>query len=49
MELPKIEKLSELLVTPERFGKLALAPIVQLRLPETARIYGFPSQEGEGV
>lgn len=37
MELPKIEALPKLLVTPERFGKLAVAATI---LPELNRIYG---------
>ncbi|HEX4774976.1 MAG TPA: hypothetical protein VH234_05670 [Candidatus Saccharimonadales bacterium] len=39
LKLPLIEALPAQLVTPERFGGVAVAEMVQLRLPETARIY----------
>lgn len=44
LNLPLIDRLPEVLVTPERFGRVALAPLVKLPLPETARIYNFPGE-----
>lgn len=46
----QLNDLSKELVTEERYGKLALAPVVQLRLlPETARIYDFPDVPETGL
>lgn len=38
------EELAALLVTPARYGHLALqlTPVTSLPIPETARIYDFP-------
>ena len=45
MNLPKIETLPKLLVTPERYGKVVLAEVVELfpDLPEHKIVFGrFP-------
>lgn len=44
LHLPLIETLPDKLDLPERFGDVALqlAEVVQLPLPEIARVYQFP-------
>lgn len=48
-----LAELAASLVTPERFGAIAVENVVELRLPELARVYELPpyrnNQSGMGA